>query len=84
MISCVSLFHKPLYLARMRVRLFIIINGDEQQIALVFIHHVKILLILDLLQRSGCALIALEFDDHRGDIWNVWTKYDVGIALARR
>ena len=37
----------------MCVCLFIIVDGNEQQIALVFIHDIEILFGLDLLQ--GCA-----------------------------
>ena len=44
--ACVfsRILHKPLYLALMHVRLFIIIHGDQQQITLVFVHHIEILL----------------------------------------
>ena len=52
--------------ALMLLRGFVVVDAYQQQVSLIVLQRIPIVLVLDLSQCAGCALVPFQFDHHSG------------------
>lgn len=75
---------QSLYLATVFLRLFVIADADEKQVAFVVAEGLTVIFVFYLLQCAFCAFVVFQFDYHCGDVRQIRYQDQVCVALARR
>ena len=65
----------------MLLRLFVIADAHEEQVALVVVQCLAVVLFLDLLQGTFRTFVVLQFDYQGWNVGQVWYQYQVCIAF---
>ena len=68
----------------MFLRLLIVANAYEEQVALVVVQGLAVIFVLDLLQGAFGTLVMLQFNDQGRDIRQIRNQYQVCVTFARR
>ena len=68
----------------MFLRLLIVADAYEEQVALVVVQGLAVVFVLDLLQGTFRTFVMLQFDDQGRDIRQIRNQYQVCVTFARR
>ena len=68
----------------MFLRLLVVADAYEEQVALVVVQGLAVVFVLDLLQGAFGTFVMLQFDDQGRDVWQVRNQHQVCVTFARR